>query len=119
MGLVNWWRNKHMRDPIQGRLLVTGVNRASMYASYSNCALSGVVSGEGLEPTAVEHRCTAPTRKWPRPGGELPVVVDRAEPSRLSVQWDGLPTHNEIAAEMTQRLAAQMRNSGAVNGPAG
>ncbi len=68
VGLRNWLHNKNMSDPVDGTLQLTACSAASYDAAYSNCRMQGVVTAPGIAPTAVEHLCTAPTKKWPQPG---------------------------------------------------
>jgi hypothetical protein len=112
MGLMKWMHNKHMSDPADGQLQLTACSGGVSGALYSNCTMQGVVTAPGLPPTAVEHLCLAPTKKWPQPGQLLPVRVDRADPTRLEVLWNSMPTNQELgqqqAQQEAQRLAAQM-----------
>jgi hypothetical protein len=112
VGLRNWLHNKHMSDPVDGMLQLTSCSAGAYDAAYSNCRMQGVVTAPGLAPTAVEHVCLAPTRKWPQPGQTIPVLVDRADPTRLEVHWDGMASNRELgrqqAQQEAQRLAAQM-----------
>jgi hypothetical protein len=110
VGLRNWLHNRSMTDPVPGVYRLIGCSAGSSDASYSTCRMQGVVTGPGVGPVAVEHRCTAPTKRWPRPGDELPVLVDRADPTRLRIHWDEVPTGRERAmrdaAALAQRMAA-------------
>jgi len=112
VGLRNWLHNKHMSDPADGTLQLTSCSVGAYDAAYSNCRMQGVVTAPGLAPTAVEHVCLAPTRKWPQPGQTIPVLVDRSDPTRLEVRWDDMPGNRELgrqqAEQEAQRLAAQM-----------
>lgn len=113
MGLRNWMHNHRMDDPVPGTYELTSCSYPSADAAYSNCRMTGVVSAPAVGPVAVEHTCTAPTRKWPQPGDTLPVVVDRADPTRLRIDWDSLPSirdrswqdAREHAQQEAQRLA--------------
>ena len=109
MGLRNWLRDKHLSDPVQGALQVTGASSAPMDSVYGVCRLHGVITAPGLAPTPIEHRLTAPVKKWPYPGSQLPVTVDRADPTRLQVDWDAVPTGGALAAAQAEQLAQQMR----------
>ncbi|HEY4021658.1 MAG TPA: DUF3592 domain-containing protein [Pseudonocardiaceae bacterium] len=50
--------------------------------------LSGVLSVPGLNPLAAEHHAKAPHAKLPTIGQILPVIVDRADPTRFRIEWD-------------------------------
>jgi hypothetical protein len=122
VGLRNWLHNKHMTDPADGTLQLTSCSAGAYDAAYSNCRMQGVVTAPGLAPTAVEHVCLAPTKKWPQPGQTVPVLVDRADPTRLEVSWDDMPSNRDLgrqqAQQEAQRLAAQM-SAAQAPGPAG
>lgn len=108
MGLRNWLHNRRMDDPVAGSYTLTACSGGSADAAYSNCRMQGVVTAPGVPPMAVEHLCTAPTRKWPMPGDVLPVTVDRADPSRLRVDWDAVPAGRDRGMREAARLAEQM-----------
>jgi len=110
MGLIgDWFRSKNMKDPVRGTLQVTASSYPPDSATSANFSLNGVVSGDGIPPTAVEHAGIAKTRKWPHAGQQLPVVVDRADPMRIDIQWDELADSWDTARQGAQALAAQMR----------
>lgn len=108
MGLRNWLHNRRMDDPVDGTYTLTACSGGSSDAAYSNCRMQGVVTAPGVPPVAIEHLCTAPTRKWPMPGDVLPVTVDRADPSRLRITWDAVPGARDRAMREAARLAQQM-----------
>jgi hypothetical protein len=110
MGLKNWLHNKRMTDPVEGIFRLTSCSGNSGGAVYENCRMHGVVSAPGIAPTAVEHLCTAPTKRWPQPGQSLPVAVDRADPTRLHIDWDQLPTGAERGQQLAEGLAASLRD---------
>src|ERR1700761_8485089 len=111
-----------MTDPVDGTLQLTSCSSGANDSMYSNCRMTGVVSAPGLAPTAVEHKCTAPTKKWPQPGQTLPVQVDRADPSRLKIRWDDLPSNRELgrqfARQQAEWLAAVQQSQGGAADPA-
>ncbi len=107
MGLKNWIKNRRMSDPVQAVLQLTACSAGSSGAAYSHCRMQGVVTGAEVGPVAVEHYCTAPTSRWPQPGQGLPVMVDRADPTRLRVLWKQIPTNRDRARQITEALAQQ------------
>jgi Short C-terminal domain len=110
MGLFS----KRMKDPVRGTAQVVGSTRAPHNASFGNCKLTLVVQADGVPPTPVEHQnLLTPTSKWPRPGMSLPVTVDRANPERISIEWDEIATGGETAAAQAQAMADAMRARGA------
>jgi hypothetical protein len=117
MGLIkDWARSRRMSDPARGTLRVSACTMVDPGATSGNYNLDGVVSADGLLPTAINHSGIAKASRWPSPGQELPVVVDRADPSSIRIQWDEVQTGDERGAASAARLAAAMRGAGA--GPA-
>lgn len=115
MGLLgDWVRSKRMKDPVRGILQVTASTYPPDDASSANFSVNGVVSADGIPPTAVEHAGIARTRKWPRAGQTLPVTVDRADPTRLSIEWDEVPDSWDTARQNAEALAAAMQAGGGV-----
>jgi hypothetical protein len=113
MGLTSWWRRRRMGDPVAGSLRVTVCpqpHTAPESLSYSAIVI-GVVSGPGIEPTAVEHHCTVPARRCPESGQEVPVTVDRADPTRIVIEWDRVPVRDPLARarDEAEALADSMR----------
>lgn len=115
MGLIgDWVKSKRMKDPVRGVLQVTASTYPPDDATSGNFSINGVVSADGIPPTAVEHAGIARTRKWPRSGQTLPVTVDRADPTRLSIEWDEVPDSWETARQNAEALAASMQAQGGV-----
>ena len=88
------------------------IGPASDDAMYSSFRLQGVVSGDGVPPTAVEHGGIGPSAKWPQPGADLPVLVDRAAPDRMRILWDEVPTRRQAALDEATGLADRLRGTG-------
>ncbi len=95
-----------MADPVRGTLLVTSISVATPDAVHQSARIAGVISAEGIEPTAVEFRGLVATRLWPRPGARLPAIVDRADPRKFEIAWNELPGASDEAAT----IAAKMRD---------
>ena len=108
MGLRNWVHNKRLTDPVAGTYRLTSCSSNSGGAAYENCRMHGVVVGPGVGPIAVEHYCTAPTKRWPQPGDTVPVTVDRADPTRLRIDWDQLPSGSDRGQRLAEELVASM-----------
>jgi hypothetical protein len=98
-----------MDDPVRGTAQVVSTSGNDGEAVWQNTRMHLVVQADGLPPTAVEHYAIAPTAKWPMPGQVLPVTVDRANPQRLKIIWEGVEHSGERAARSAEALAAQMR----------
>ena len=119
MGLFSKLSEKRMKDPVEGTVRVVGITTPNPNATQENYRLDGVVSGPGIEPTAIIHKGFTNVSKWPYVGQELPVTVDRADPTHISIHWDRLSTSHEIAQQQTEALAAQMRGQQPAGGAPG
>lgn len=100
---------RNMADPVPGILLVTAAAMPSRNALFHMTRITGVVSGEGIEPTAVQYAGLIRTALWPSPGKQLPVIVDRADPRKFAIQWDGVASAQASALGQAEALAAAMR----------
>jgi len=98
-----------MTDPVPGIFLVTAAAMPSRNALYHMTRITGVVSAEGVEPTAVQYAGLIRTAQWPSPGKRLPAVVDRADPRKFAIQWDQVATAEASALGQAEALAAAMR----------
>jgi hypothetical protein len=76
---------RHMRLPERGILRVTGVHEG-----LSHEKITGVITVPGISPRSVEHKVNERGRVTI--GQQLPVVVDRADPSRLVILWEEVGT---------------------------
>jgi hypothetical protein len=98
------WRTLHRyRDPVSGTLRVTARDWHRSSVTYI-----GVVSAPGLTPTPVSHKTTEPPERHVVEGMDLPVIVDRTEPSKLKVLWKQVPTEKQYLANVA---AQQMRQA--------
>jgi hypothetical protein len=98
-----------MADPVPGSLMVTAAALPSRTALYHMTRITGVVSGEGVEPAAVQYSGLIKTANWPSPGSTLPVTVDRADPRKFAILWDEVAARGDGALDQAERLAAAMR----------
>lgn len=98
-----------MADPVPGTLLVTAAAMPSRTALYHMTRITGIVSGEGIEPTAVQYSGLIRTSNWPSPGSSLPVIVDRANPKNFAIRWDRAAARGDSALGNAEALAAAMR----------
>ena len=98
-----------MADPVPGTMLVTAASMPSRNAVFHMSRITGVVSAEGVEPTAVQYSGLIRTALWPSPGRQLPVIVDRADPRKFAIQWDQVSTTESSALGQAEALAAAMR----------
>jgi len=102
-----------MRDPAAGTLRLTSCSYPPESSARSSCQLTGMLTVPGMAPAAVEHSGPAPAHKWPQPGQEVPVRVDRADPRRLVILWDEVPANRAAGRRQVQEqarlLAEQMK----------
>jgi hypothetical protein len=98
-----------MADPVPGTMLVTAASMPSRNAAFHMSRITGIVSAEGVEPTAVQYNGLIRTSLWPSPGKQLPVIVDRADPRKFAIQWDQVATTEASALGQAEALAAAMR----------
>lgn len=109
--------SKRMKDPVRGTAQVVGSTRPPHNATFGNCKLTLVVQAEGVPATPVAHsNLLTPVSKWPRTGMSLPVTVDRANPERISIEWDEMVTGEDAAAAQAQAMADAMRAGGSPDG---
>lgn len=105
-----------LTDPVPGVLKVVGITMPSADAMYTNYRLHGIVTAPGIPATSVEQQGMGRVSRWPSPGDELPVLVDRADPNRFKIQWKQIPDSGQQAARLADQLAAQLRTGGAMGG---
>ena len=109
-----------MKDPVEGTAKVSSVdfphgrtpNDGRPYTR-----LDCVVSGPGIEPVAIEHTCSIVAGKVPAPGEVLTVLIDRANPKRIVIDWDKVASRDLSRADQrradrqkAEKLASEMRD---------
>jgi hypothetical protein len=110
MGLFSdWAKSRRMTDPVRGTLQVTACSTINAGTTSANYNLDGVVTAEGIEPTAVNHDGMAKASKWPYGGRSLPITIDRADPTSFRIEWAEVPTGNDLGKASAQALAARLR----------
>jgi hypothetical protein len=109
----------NMSDPVRGiatvvsssdfrPVLGSGVSMSGAW----ECSMTCVIRAEGVPAQTMHFDGDAPTARWPWPGKELPITVDRAAPGDWVVHWDEVPTGSEASQAAADSLAASMRTSG-------
>lgn len=98
-----------MADPVPGTMLVTAASMPSRNAVFHMSRITGVISAEGVAPTAVQFGGLIRTSLWPSPGKQIPVIVDRADPQKFAIQWDQIGSSQASALGQAEALAAAMR----------
>ncbi|NDK91732.1 hypothetical protein GYA93_19450 [Gordonia desulfuricans] len=93
MGLITWMRIQRMKDPIPGSLRVevcpqpdTAVHSAS-YTAY----VIGTASAPGVSPRRVQISTTVPSKRCPVARQRVPVMLDKADPTRVVILWKKVP----------------------------
>ena len=120
MGLLgDWAKSKRMSQPVRGTAQVVSASMPPYDATSSNCSMHLVVSAEGLEPTPVEHTAMASVKRWPTPGMTLPVTVDLADPTRIKIDWDDVPTGDQSAMQQAEQMAEMMKGGAGATAQAG
>ena len=56
-------------------------------------------------------------KRWPTPGATLPVTVDLADPTRLKIHWDDVPTGAESAQQQAEQMAEMMKGAAGATAP--
>jgi hypothetical protein len=113
-----------MQDPVPGRALVVAINSwlewprsglAQIEYMYSGpLTATLVVEADGVPKTTVEHSERVAQGdpviipRWPAQGDTVPVLVDRADPSRVRFQWDQMPSTRDRLARMEQARAQEL-----------
>ncbi|MBS1878555.1 MAG: hypothetical protein JST31_03480 [Actinobacteria bacterium] len=98
-----------MKDPVAGEALVVSVKAVRPKSNPVPFEGKLVVSADGVPKTTVEHR-ERYWRKgqesmiviWPSVGQTVPVTVDRADPSRLRLDWDQIRDAAKAAVAKTE-----------------
>jgi Short C-terminal domain len=103
--------NVDIKDGLKGTAVVQSASMPAPQARSYNTSMWLDVHLEGREPYRVRHECMVKSGKHPWPGTTLPVVVDRANPERIDIQWQEIQTIDERMAEAPGPAAA--------GGPAG
>jgi hypothetical protein len=107
-----------MRDPVRGTASVVSSSDyrpvlgegVSMSGAWE-CSMTCVIHAEGVPARSAHFDGDAPTARWPWPGTQLPITVDRADSSNWVVHWDEVPTGREASQAAADALAASMRGS--------
>ncbi len=112
MGIRSKWRAGHMKDPVSGVFRVSDWYDAHPNGSPSAIRLTGVIIADGLAPTPTE----APADhhgKWVG-NNELPVTVDRTDPSNFRIEWDQVLKQDWRATAQQRALDEATKLAGGV-----
>ena len=98
-----------MDDPVPGTGRVVACSNHRGRGIKEICTLNLVVQAEGIEPTAIETTPLVHRDRWPDPGMELPLTVDRANPARVEIDWEQVPPVAERRRQSAEAAAAETR----------
>ena len=103
-----------MKEPVAGTFKITSTDRVSG----AKTVITGVVTAPGLEPTPAQHTVDVPLKKLAAVyrGYDLPVAVDRTDPSRLRFIWDEVPDEKQLDLLEASRVADRMRGNAGDSG---
>ena len=120
MGLASKLSEMRMKDPVEGTATIVTIDYphgAAYQDAQRYVRLDCVVSGPGIEPVAIEHKCTVATSKVPAPKAVLPVLIDRANPKRIMIHWDKVDSpdlsrkdQRSANRRKAEEIASEMRN---------
>jgi hypothetical protein len=103
MGLSDWRAKHNMRDPVRGVFRVTGFYDKHPSSNPPGTRVTGVITAPGIPATSAEHKVDERGR-WAS-HQELPVLVDRADPSRFAILWSEVQNVSWRDSEMSSAQA--------------
>lgn len=102
---------KPMKNGVMGTAEVISVSMPrSTSALMTNCRMDLVISGPGIQATAVKFSSIVNTKDRPSPGQKLPVSVNPANPRQYVILWGQLPDKKKLAHDYAEKLASDLRN---------
>lgn len=97
---------KRIKDPIEGTAQVVAASGMPEAGTVmQRCRLHLVVTVPGREPYPVEMSDIVKAKRWPVIGMQVPVIVDGRRPERVEVDWDQVPTREELARQQAEQIA--------------
>lgn len=114
MGLTDWRAKHNMRDPVRGVFRVTGFYDAHPSSSPPGTRMTGVIIAPGIPATPAEHKVDERGR-WAS-HQELPVLVDRSDPTRFAILWSEVQQVSWRDTEMNSAQAEAGRINAAQQG---
>ena len=108
-----------MKDPVAGQAMVVAVENVLPTANPVTFQGKLVVSADGVPKTTVEHKerywrkgRESITLIWPNAGDVVPVIVDRADATRLRLDWDQIRERVQAAGDKAQHDQEQRKDEG-------
>jgi hypothetical protein len=92
MGLFSRGTDESPELTVRGTFRVTACSCQQFGSAMADSWWTGVVSGPGVAPVAVQHSGVAPQEKMTMPGQVVPVDLDPQDPTRFKIAWDQVPT---------------------------
>lgn len=96
-----------IKEPVSGVLEVMGAPVRFPKATTQSGTIIGVLHAEGEPSREVSVTCMIRGSKLPSIGQRLPVTFCRRDPDQVRVEWDRVPTTQDMAMEMAKQHAAQ------------
>ena len=103
-----------MKDAISGAALIASVESVLPTANPVTFRGKLVVWADGVPKTTVDHKerywrrgGVSVIEIWPTAGETVPVTVDRADPTRLRIDWDQIIEANNVKRADAKRAAEQ------------
>jgi hypothetical protein len=110
--MSGWRVKKQMKHPERGILQVTEVREV-----HHGVHVTGIITAPGIRPTVVEHK--AEDRSQWAGVHKVPVMVDRADPSKFEVLWHEVESGWSADDELPQQQLNQPTSTVVTNGPGG
>ncbi|UFS58950.1 hypothetical protein [Subtercola endophyticus] len=102
---------KPMKNGVMGTAEVISVSMPyTSSALMTNCSMDLVISGPGIQATAVKFSSIVNTRDRPSPGQKLPVSVNPADPRKYVILWGQLPDKKKLARDYAEKRASDLRD---------
>lgn len=113
MGLRAWLRAVRSEPDVvwvPGRFKVTSASRPAFGSRGSSGWWTGVLSGEGIDPTPLTHHGIAPTATWPQPGQTIAVTFVPSDLTLIEFNWTSSPSAEAIGLDEARKLAEDMKH---------
>lgn len=111
MGVIERLRraSKRIEDPVRGTAYVVAAGPYTGRARRATCSMELVIEADGVPPRTVAFKGPAARERWPHAGMVLAVTIDRGDPERFAIDWDGLPNSRDAARVRARQLDALLR----------
>ena len=92
---------------MRGTFQVTACSVQQFGSTMADSWWTGVISGPGVAPVAVQHSGMAPQVKMTQPGQVVPADLDPRDPTRFKIAWDQVPTAVDYGLALARDLIAR------------